>query len=100
MFAHVFGLSERTRAGMQRRIEEREGGLMHHFEPPMLGARIRLPTLVVHDHQDTINRFRDGQAYVSAVPGAQLMDTEGLGHRSVLKDVSVLAQVVAFAGAK
>jgi hypothetical protein len=32
-FAQVFGLSERTRAAMQRRIEAREGVLMPQFEP-------------------------------------------------------------------
>lgn len=98
MFAHVFGLSERMRAGMQGRIEAREGVLMHHFEPPVLGARVRVPTLVVHDRKDTINPFSDGESYVGAVPGAQLMATEGLGHRAILRDASVVAKVAAFAG--
>jgi len=98
MFAHVFGLSEKMRAGMQSRIEAREGVLMHHFEPQALGARLRLPTLVVHDRKDTINPFSDGEFYASAVPGAKLVATEGLGHRAILKDASVVEQVVAFAG--
>ncbi len=100
MFAHVFGLSERTRAGMQRRIEAREGVLMHHFEPAILGARLRLATLVVHDQKDTINPFSDGAAYVDAIAGARMLSTEGLGHRAVLKDAAVVAQVVAFARAE
>ncbi len=100
MFAHVFGLSERTRAGMQRRIEAREGVLMHHFEPPVLGKRVRLPTLIVHDRKDTINPFSDGEAYVQAITGAQLMGTDGLGHRTILKDDAVVAAVVAFACAE
>ena len=33
LFAHVFGLSESTRAAMQKRIEAREGVLMLQFEP-------------------------------------------------------------------
>jgi pimeloyl-ACP methyl ester carboxylesterase len=97
MFAHVFGLSERTRAGMQRRIEGREGVLMHHFEPAMLGARVGMPTLVVHDCKDTVNPFSDGEAFVGAVQGAQLMPTEGLGHRAILKDAAVVARIAAFA---
>ena len=39
LFAQVFGLSERTRAAMQRRIEAREGILMRQFEPPAAGHR-------------------------------------------------------------
>lgn len=97
-FAHVFGLSERTRAGLQGRIEACEGVLMHHFEPHFLGARVAMPLLVVHDRKDTINPFSDGEAYVRSVSGAQIMATDGLGHRAILKDTAVLAQVVAFAG--
>lgn len=96
LFAKVFGLSERTRAGMQRSIEAREGVLMHHFEAAMVGARIRLPTLVVHDRNDVINPFSDGEAFAGAVPNAQLMATEGLGHRAILKDAAVVARVLAF----
>ena len=98
-FAQVFGLSERTRSAMQRRIEAREGVLMQHFEPAFVAPRIRVPTLVVHDREDRINAFADGQAYAHAIQGAQLLPTEGLGHRRILKDPVVLARVVAFATA-
>ena len=97
LFAQVFGLSEPTRAAMQRRIEAREGILMPQFEPAMVGSQIRVPTLVAHDQHDSINRFADGQAYADAVPGARLMRTEGLGHRKILQDSRVINQIVAFA---
>ncbi|AMO23292.1 hypothetical protein GCM10027034_42240 [Ramlibacter solisilvae] len=96
LFAHVFGLTEATRAAMQRRIEAREGLLMPQFEPDAVGPRIHMPTLVVHDRQDSINRFADGQAYAHAVRGAQLLATEGLGHRKILKDAQVLGRVAIF----
>jgi pimeloyl-ACP methyl ester carboxylesterase len=92
----VFGLSEATRAAMQRRIEAREGILMQQFEPAALGTRIRVPTLVVHDQGDSINQFADGQAYAHAIAGAQLMATVGLGHRKILKDVQVVARTAQF----
>jgi pimeloyl-ACP methyl ester carboxylesterase len=97
LFAHVFGLSERTRSAMQRRIETREGVLMPQFKPAAVGPRIRIPTLVVHDRGDSINRFADGQAYAHAIRGAELVATEGLGHRKILKDASVIARVALFA---
>lgn len=98
LFAQVFGLSERTRAAMQRRIEAREGILMPQFEPQAVAPRIHLPTLVVHDRQDRINAFADGQAYAHAIRGAQLLATEGLGHRKLLKDAHVLGKVAIFLG--
>lgn len=97
LFAHVFGLSETTRAAMQKRIEAREGILMPQFEPDAVGPRIRVPTLVVHDHEDSINRFADGQAFTHAIRGAQLVATRGLGHRKLLKDAEVLGKVAIFA---
>lgn len=96
-FAQVFGLSEATRAAMQQRIESREGMLMQHFEPPAVAPRIRVPTLVVHDRGDSVNRFADGQAFAHAIAGAQLVATEGLGHRKILKDAEVIGKVTLFA---
>ncbi|MFC5496542.1 alpha/beta hydrolase [Caenimonas terrae] len=96
LFGQAFGLSEATRAAMQGRIEAREGVLMRQFEPDAVGPRIRLPTLVVHDRDDRINRFADGQAFAHAVRGADLLATDGLGHRRILKDAAVLGRVTLF----
>ncbi|MDR6854413.1 alpha/beta fold hydrolase [Variovorax guangxiensis] len=95
-FAHVFGLSERTRAAMQHRIEAREGILMPLLEPAAVGPRIAQPTLVVHDRDDRVNRFADGVAYRDAIAGAELVATQDLGHRRILREPSVLQQVAAF----
>lgn len=99
LFAQVFGLSEHTRAAMQRRIEAREGILMRQFEPAAVGPRIALPTLVVHDRGDRINRFADGEAYRDHIPGATLVATEGLGHRKILQQAEVLSAVADFVAA-
>ena len=96
LFAQVFGLSERTRAAMQRRIEEREGTLMPQFEPDAVGPRVRIPTLIVHDRGDRINRFADGQQYAHAIRDSRFVATDGLGHRKILKDAHVLGEVAVF----
>lgn len=96
LFAQVFGLSERTRAAMQKRFEAREGILMPQFEPQAVGPRIAQATLVVHDRRDSINRFADGVAFRQAIPGARLLATQDLGHRRILKDSAVLQEVTAF----
>jgi len=95
-FAHVFGLSEVTRAAMQSRIETREAILMPQLEPGFVGPRIHVPTLVVHDREDSINRFEDGQAFARAIRGAELLATTGLGHRKILKDPAVLGRIALF----
>jgi pimeloyl-ACP methyl ester carboxylesterase len=96
LFAHIFGLSERTRGAVQALIEAREGILMAQFEPQAVGPRITQPTLVVHDRQDRINPFGHGEAFASQIRHARLVATEGLGHRKVLKEPAVLEEVAAF----
>lgn len=96
LFAQVFGLTETTRAAMERHIEAREGILMPQFEPQAVGPRIVQPTLVVHDRGDRINRFADGEAYRDHIAGAQLLATDGLGHRKLLQDEAVLRAVADF----
>jgi pimeloyl-ACP methyl ester carboxylesterase len=95
-FAHTFGLSEATRSAMQRLFEAREGVLMQQLEPAAVGPRIAQPTLIVHDRDDRVNRFADAEAYRDAIAGAQLVATEGLGHRRILKDEAVVHQVARF----
>lgn len=95
LFAAVFGLSEHTRARLQQRVEAREGILMRQFEPAAVGPRVAQPTLIVHDRDDRINRFADAEAFRDAIPGAQLIETQGLGHTRLLRDEDVHRAVVA-----
>lgn len=96
-FAHVFGLHENVRSAMQRRIEAQEGIVMAQFEPEAVGPRIGVPTLVVHDQGDAVNRFADGEAFARSIAQARLIATSGLGHRRLLQDEQVLRQVAEFA---
>lgn len=96
LFAGVFGLSETTRAAMQKLIEAREGILMSQFEPASVGPRIGAPTLIMHDREDRVNLLADGKAFAEALPQGRLVVTEGLGHRRILKDEDVLRHVTTF----
>jgi pimeloyl-ACP methyl ester carboxylesterase len=98
-FAHTFGLNEATRLAMQRLFESREGVLMPQLEPAAVGPRIAQPTLIVHDRDDRVNRFADAEAYRDAIAGARLVATQGWGHRRILKEAEVLAQVTRFVAA-
>lgn len=53
-----------------------------------------LPTLVVHDVGDRQTPYADAQRLVEGLPDARLVTTQGLGHRRILSDPAVLAQVV------
>jgi pimeloyl-ACP methyl ester carboxylesterase len=52
--------------------------------------------LVFHDREDTEVAVRHADRLAAAWPGAQLVITEGLGHRRILRDPDVIAETVAF----
>jgi pimeloyl-ACP methyl ester carboxylesterase len=54
------------------------------------------PLLIVHDNQDETVGARDGEAIAAAWPRAQLVRTEGLGHRGVTHDAEIVRQAVQF----
>jgi esterase/lipase len=93
MFAQVFGLHEATRAGMQGRIEAQEAATMAQFDAAATAGRVSAHTLVVHDEQDKINHFAGAHRFVSRLPRAELLATQGLGHRKILRD-DVVGQAV------
>lgn len=97
-FARSFGLPAALAPRMREQIERREGTPLAEFEPRWLGPRIAQPALVVHDRGDRVAPFALGERLAGALPGATLYATDGLGHRRVLDDAGVAAQVVAFFG--
>lgn len=93
-FAGSFGLSRSVSRRMREQIEKREAVDLVEFEPEWLGARLTLPCLVVHDRKDRVAPFATGERVVAALLSATLHGTDGLGHRRVLDDAGVAAQVV------
>jgi pimeloyl-ACP methyl ester carboxylesterase len=56
------------------------------------------PALIVHDRDDPDVPYAHGEEIARAWPGAELMTTSGLGHRSVLRDPEVIRRTVSFLG--
>ncbi len=96
-FAGALGLGEPAYRRLVARVERRVGAPMHHFDVPELGRAVAMPpTLVVHDRDDAYTPLGDGAAIAAAWPGARLHVTSGLGHRRLLRDPDVAAEVTGF----
>jgi pimeloyl-ACP methyl ester carboxylesterase len=96
-FAAVFGFGERVYRRLIARVERRVGAPMHHFDVPELGRAVAMPpTLIVHDDDDASTPVTDGAAIAAAWSGSRLHVTSGLGHRRLLRDPDVVAEVVTF----
>lgn len=95
-FAAAAGLNEATLAAMRARFEARWGRRWEEVDllPALPEMRARL--LVVHDLEDRDVPYRESTRYLDAWPGAERMTTEGLGHRRLLRDRTVIDRVAAF----
>jgi pimeloyl-ACP methyl ester carboxylesterase len=97
-FSDGLRLSPGIRLRLRRRSEERLGMSWDRLDLTLLGRNLALPLLVIHDREDREVPFADGEAIAASWPGARLQPTEGLGHRRVLEDETVIAEIVAFFG--
>ena len=98
-FAGRLGFAERVRTRMVRRIERRVGMPLSAFAVPDLAATMATPPLLlVHDRQDAETGWSDSDTIARAWPGARLVTTTGLGHRRILRDPGVVAEVTGFVG--
>lgn len=95
-FGEILGLDDRAIRGLQSRIEER---FLRKWSDYSLAASARTmttPLLVIHDRNDTDTLWSGGAALAEVWPGARMMTTEGLGHRKILRDPSVIDAAAAF----
>lgn len=95
-FCEALGLGDATRDGVRRRVERNVGIPMDDLDLPRFAGAFAVPALVVHDRADAEVPFEHGAAIAAAWPGAQLLSTEGLGHRRILRHPGVVSEVASF----
>lgn len=96
-FQAALGFGERTRAAFDRAVDRLVGISVAEFDARVQAAHADpVPTLVVHDVGDRQTPYDDARALAAALPAARLVTTEGLGHRRILRDPDVVAEVAAF----
>ena len=95
-YAAAFGLRETTRQAMVRYLEAREAVVFEQMSAHRTAPRLALPTLVVHDRADTAVPLVEGLKLQALLPQAELMLTDGLGRRRVLKEPAVAQRVAGF----
>ena len=98
-FQEALGFSERTRQAFDRALLDWVGIPVDEFDTRFQAARVDpVPTLVVADRSDRQVPYADAVDLARSV-GAELVTTDGLGHRKVLRDAGVVARVVDFVAA-
>jgi pimeloyl-ACP methyl ester carboxylesterase len=95
-FGRMIGLGDRAMRAFRQRLERRTGVTLRDVEIFERASRLRVPTLIVHDHRDRDVPFTDAERLAAQWPNALLMATDGLGHRRILRDAKVIERAVKF----
>ena len=97
-FGDMFGLSDDIIHGLRVRIEERFLRKWDDFSLATMAPMMTADLLVVHDRDDLETPWSGGSRLAEIWPRAQLLTTEGLGHRRILRAPDVVEKVAAFLG--
>jgi pimeloyl-ACP methyl ester carboxylesterase len=96
-FQAALGFRDRTRRAFDREVEELVGIPVGEFDALVQAAHVDpVPTLVVHDLEDRQTPHAGARRLVDGLPDARLVTTTGLGHRRILREPTVIAEVVGF----
>ncbi len=95
-FTDLVGFGPHIAPRLRRGIERRFRVPFEEWQSLGIARRMHHPLLVVHDREDREVSFAEGEALTQAWPGAELQATEGLGHRRILQQPSVVERVVSF----
>lgn len=100
VIVRAIGGCDRVEANMRQRFLDRYGEPIESFSLSKMASTLVaeqwLPGLVVHDQDDPLIPFEQGEAIARAWPGAEFMATAGLGHGDILRDATVIHRVVQF----
>jgi pimeloyl-ACP methyl ester carboxylesterase len=85
-----------ARAAMRRNLEIRLDARWDDLHIPTIVRGFRTPALLIHDRADPDVPFRHAEEIATAWPGARVVATEGLGHRAILRDPTVVQAAAGF----
>jgi pimeloyl-ACP methyl ester carboxylesterase len=95
-FADHLRIPPPARAAMRRNLETRLDARWDELHIPTIVRGFRTPALLIHDRADPDVPYRHAEEIVASWPGARLLATEGLGHRAILRDPTVVRAVAGF----
>lgn len=96
-FSRYLGIGDAVKARMIARIEDRYAMPFDQIDARLDAKRLTKPLFVVHDESDPVVPFAEGKT-LAELGGGELLATQGLGHRAILRAPEVIEAVAAFLG--
>jgi len=91
-YFNIIGLSSRLRIKYFEAMDDLFGFSANTFNAADFAKSIQVPALIIHDKNDDINLFHEGESINNAWSDSQLIATSGLGHS--LQDKSVYSTII------
>jgi pimeloyl-ACP methyl ester carboxylesterase len=95
-YAEGVEFSEETFARAAKLYEERTGRKYGGFDVEAAAKTMKIDALIAHSLDDEQCPPENAQRLADAWPGAELMMTDGLGHRLIAQDSAVMGRIVDF----
>ncbi|MFX0114181.1 MAG: alpha/beta hydrolase [Candidatus Hodarchaeota archaeon] len=95
-FSASLKLSRQLSSDLVQLTERKLGQSLSSVSVSTIAPNLKIPTLIVHDREDVVVPYEDGEILANLLPDAQLVSTTGLGHRHILYDRQVIQEVIAF----
>jgi pimeloyl-ACP methyl ester carboxylesterase len=96
MFCKTLHIPQAVRDNLEIRIAQITGRPVEYFSAEEHVRALKTPALIVHDRQDPIVPFFNGEAIARNWKNSTFVETDGLGHRGILRDEAVINEVVDF----
>lgn len=80
----------------QSHLEKQSGFKFSAARGNALAPKMKIPALIVHDSDDKMVPFEEGENLAGAWPMAQFHATNGLGHSRILRDTAVIRRTTQF----
>ena len=93
-YVNLLSLNNRMKRLLERAFSEKFNKEISEFSMAAFAKEIQIPGLIVHDVEDDIVAFGEGQKIAAAWKNADFIETEGLGHS--LHDDDVYGKIVSF----
>ncbi|KAF2517555.1 alpha/beta hydrolase [Flavobacterium salilacus subsp. salilacus] len=95
-FTDKLGLNIATCKAMIKLFEKKFGTTINSYSAYIAAKEVNVPVLVIHDRDDEDVPFTAAHHIHEHLANAELIITEGLGHRKILGDVKVINEITKF----
>ncbi len=95
-FTKNLQLSPKVASLLKSYLDKRYGEDLNNYSGGVSALEVKIPTLVIHDKHDVDVHCSAGHEIIENLHQGQLLLTEQLGHRKILGDKKVIAEIVKF----